>query len=113
VLGDGEVILYSAQTDNEAIAKHRSQGGRAVMRQGDQLLLASPNQSHACLQLQGAATQRLLQSLQSPQQGRAQSLSEAQALQALMAAVAAAWALGVAPELVNAGLETFATKVQA
>jgi cyanophycin synthetase len=112
-LCDGEVILYSAQTDNEAIAKHRSQGGRAVMRQGDQLLLASPNQSHACLQLQGAATQRLLQSLQSPQQGRAQSLSEAQALQALMAAVAAAWALGVAPELVNAGLETFATKVQA
>jgi len=78
-----------------------------VLRQGDQLMLASPQQSHGCLHLQGAATQRLLQSL------HAQGLNEAQALQALMAAVAAAWALGVAPELVNAGLETFATKVQA
>ena len=107
-LCDGEVILYSTQADNAAVASHRHQGGRAVIRQGDQLLLASQNQSHACVQLQGAATQRLLQSLQ-----QSQGLSEAHALQALMAAVAAAWALGVAPELVNAGLETFATSVPA
>ena len=107
-LCDGEVVLYSAQADNAAVASHRSQGGRAVMRQGDQLMLAAQNQSHACVQLQGGAAQRLLQSLQ-----HAQGLSEPQALQALMAAVAAAWALGVAPELVNAGLETFATTVAA
>jgi cyanophycin synthetase len=107
-LCDGEVILYSAQPDNAAVAAHRNQGGRAVMRQGDQLLLASQNQSHACAQLQGAAAQRLLQSLQ-----QTQGLSETHALHALMAAVAAAWALGVAPELVNAGLETFATTVAA
>ncbi len=103
-LCDGEVILYSSAQDNPVVAEHRAKGGRAVLRQGDQIVLAAQAQSQASVQLKGSAAKRLLQALQ-----EAKGLDEAQALQALLAAVAAAWAMGVTPELINAGLETFAT----
>jgi UDP-N-acetylmuramyl pentapeptide synthase len=60
------------------------------------------------LDLESPAAQRLLLTWQ----GR-HGLSLEQATQCLMAAVAASWAMGVTPELIHAGLETFVTTQQA
>jgi cyanophycin synthetase len=107
-LCDGQVILYSNQADQPDVLNHVQQGGSAVVRQGDQVILLSPQQHLPALDLESATAQRLLLTWQ----GR-HGLTIAQATQCLMAAVAASWAMGVTPELIHAGLETFVTTQQA
>ncbi len=88
-LCDGEVIFYGLNPDNEAIAQHRKVGKRAVFVQNDHIVLA---------QGQDRVTQIALKSLPP---------SKANKPEMVMAAVAAAWALDIAPELIAAGLRTF------
>ncbi|MEO8250563.1 MAG: cyanophycin synthetase, partial [Burkholderiales bacterium] len=92
-LCDGEVILYAADSQLAAIAEHRAAGGRAVVLRDGRVLLAT-----------GASETPLgeLGSLMFRHRSRGEL-----AVRALLASVAAAWALGIAPDLIVAGIETF------
>lgn len=97
-LCDGEVILYTLTADAPALVEHLAQERRAVFLRDGQVVLATGSErarevQPACVEL-SCITQ----------------IIGAQAnfrLENILAAVAAAWALGVAPELICAGVATF------
>jgi cyanophycin synthetase len=88
-LCDGKVIFYGLDAHGATIAQHRAAGERVVFLQEQQIVLAQGTQEVAVLPLA--------------------SLNPAKASKPdmVMAAVAAAWALNIAPELIGAGLRTF------
>ena len=93
-LCDGEVIFYSRSSEAAALVAHRHGGGRAVVeREGKALLLSDQGE-----QL-GANIDPLLQ--------RFADAGQPCEAPAVLAAVAAAWALGISPELISAGLDNF------
>ena len=96
-LCDGEVVFYEAGAPGATIASHREAGGRAVFVQGGRIVLARGTCETALGDGDGERVARI---------GVA-----AGALAVLPAAVAAAWALGIAPELIAAGIETFEFKL--
>ncbi|MEC5384162.1 cyanophycin synthetase [Uliginosibacterium sp. H3] len=82
---DGEVIFYSADDKPDVIAAHLASDGRAVvLREG------------AIVLLKGQTAHRLAAKPMTP-------------ASATLAAVAAAWALGLAPDLINTGIDSFET----
>jgi cyanophycin synthetase len=85
-LCDGEVMLFGATADIPALAQHRAAGGRTVFADAGQLLLAT-----------GSDETRLV-SIPFSYSG--------QRLESLLAAVGAAWALGLPAEMIRAGLAT-------
>ena len=93
-LCDGEVIFYALNAEAPALVAHRHGGGRAVLLQGGQALLVSDQG-----EVNGANVDSLLARFATAQQP-----CEAGAV---LAAVGAAWALGISPELIAAGLDTF------
>jgi cyanophycin synthetase len=96
-LCDGEVILYAQDPALPVLAAHRGQGargGRAVFLRGDRVVLAT-----------GSAETRLA-SLERLARWHGAS-SAATDAPVLLAAVATAWALGIPPDLIIAGIETF------
>jgi cyanophycin synthetase len=92
-LCDGEVIYFGIDPDQPAIAEHRAQGKRAVVVREGNVLLAT-----------GADEVPLARLADIPltDGGRA-SLQ----VENVLAAVAAAWALGISTELMRTGVETF------
>jgi cyanophycin synthetase len=100
-LCDGEVILYEPDHDHPALVAHRAQGGRTVSVQGHHVLLTHNGHLPVhCADLHGAAARRLT--------GRVGDQPvPAASVRSLLASVAVAWALGVSPQLIEAGLETF------
>lgn len=91
-LCDGEVLFYSLAGDNPLVAAHRAEkDGRAVFVRDGQVVLAT------------GAKERVL--------GRLSNLSLAGGTQpdtaALLAAIAAAWAMDITPDLIAAGIKTF------
>jgi cyanophycin synthetase len=88
-LCDGKVIFYGLDPQLEAIAAHRERGERVVFLRDSSIVLADGQEETALLPLS--------------------SLKPAKAAQpeTVLAAVAAGWALGLAPELIGAGLRTF------
>ncbi len=88
-LCDGKVIFYGMDPARDAMVQHRAAGERVVFVRDDQIVLAHGAQEIAMLPLA--------------------SLKPAKASQPemVMAAVAAAWALNIPPELIGAGLRTF------
>jgi cyanophycin synthetase len=88
-LSDGEVVLYAADASSEPLANHRETGGRAVALRDGMILLADGASTVVCGNGRGAA---LVRRLGAP---------------IVLPAVAAGWALGLAPALIAAGLETF------
>lgn len=93
-LCDGEVILYATDAHNHAVVAHCARGGRAVVLAGGQVCLMSPQNR-----------QQALPGFGSPGDWRRQHgpLPD----DALLAVVAAAWALGLAPQLIGTGLGAF------
>jgi cyanophycin synthetase len=92
-LCDGHAILYGEDPQLDTIVQHRSTGGRAVfMRQGI-VVLASGAFENTLSELSSLTLR----------QGRGTPISS----QTLLAAVAAAWALDIKPDLITAGIETF------
>ena len=88
-LCDGESILYAVDPQAALLAAHLEAGGRAVRLNG-----------------------RIAELLQGP--GPAKQVVElarwacaSTRAEAVMASIAAAWALGIAPALIRAGIETF------
>lgn len=98
-LCDGEVLFYGqrgAQGPSAAVAQHLAQGGRAALcdAQWRVHLQRGPHASaHPPIDLAGLLA-------------RHPSAERAAQAEALLAAVATAWALGLAPELITAGLDT-------
>jgi cyanophycin synthetase len=88
-LCDGKVIFYGLDAEQPAVARHRNAGERVVFVRDDQIVMAQGSQEVAQLPLT--------------------SLKPAKSSQPemVMAAVAAAWALNIPPELIGAGLRTF------
>jgi cyanophycin synthetase len=88
-LCDGQVIFYGMDPKSAPMAEHSEAGGRIVFVRDGEIVLADGPKELALLPLS--------------------SLKPAKASQPemVMAAVAAAWALNIPPELIGAGLRTF------
>jgi cyanophycin synthetase len=91
-LSDGDAILYGMDPALAAIGDHRSRGGRAVFVRQQRVVLAT------------GASEVFLPDLGKMINGHGRGQS---ATVSLLAAVAAAWALGIAPALIGAGIEAF------
>ena len=87
-LSDGAVILYA--TRPEPLADHRAEGGRAVLLRDGRIVLATGASETVCVDL---VRRRI-------------TIAPEVALPAL----ATAWAMGINPELMAAGLETFGAR---
>ena len=88
---DGEAILYAADPQTPALVAHRgagARGGRTVYLQNGRPVLAT-----------GSAETRLAPLSRLVRGGMAD--------ETLLAVIAAAWALDIAPDLIIAGIETF------
>jgi hypothetical protein len=83
-LCDGEVIFYGVDEQLAAIAAHRKEGKRVVFQRADCIVMADGSTEVASL-----------------------PLSPLVPPEAVLAAIAAGWALGLTPELIGAGLRTF------
>ncbi len=90
-LCDGEVIYFATNAKLLVIEQHLAQGGRAVLHDDGCLMLAT-----------GANQIHLAQSDDLPM-----LMIDHIAVENLLAAVAGAWALGIAPHLLSAGIKTF------
>ncbi|UUZ67266.1 cyanophycin synthetase [Polaromonas sp. P2-4] len=94
-LCDGEVIFYSTDPQAAAIAAHRSKGGRALYVRQDQVLLAT------------GATEAFLPGLGKLADWREKHERRGLSEETLLAAIGAAWALGIPLNLIGAGMEAF------
>lgn len=92
-LCDGEVIYFAIDADLPVLTAHRAQGGRAVFVRGGQLVLAS-----------GTDESPLLPLAEIPYLAGDHAGDR---LNCVLAAVSAAWALGIALHVIRTGAETF------
>ena len=91
-LCDGDVVLYAADEALPALLAHRSGDRRAVFARNGWIMLAKGAQVVPCVEIA-----RVERARKHP----------APVLDHLLAAVAAAWSLGIGAELIAAGLETY------
>jgi cyanophycin synthetase len=90
---DGEVTLFSTQANHASLVDHVSNGQRAVFIDHGQLILA-----------QGSLRTNLCTIASIP---IAHTGSHPTGLTSILAAAATAWALGISPPLIEAGLIAF------
>ncbi|MYN18896.1 cyanophycin synthetase [Rugamonas sp. FT107W] len=83
-LCDGDVMFYGVDEHLAAIAAHRQDGKRVVFQRAERIVLAQGHEDVASL-----------------------PLSPLVPPEAVLAAIAAGWALGLTPDLIGAGLRTF------
>lgn len=95
-LCDGEVIFFARDAELPVVVEHLKQGGRAVLLDGNGIALAT-----------GAESLMLTKLTAIPLLGADRYSAQ---LEHVLAAVGAAWALGISSELIRAGIETFAVK---
>jgi cyanophycin synthetase len=95
-LCDGEVILYAADPQAPALAAHLAGGHRGASVRGERIVLLRGATHTPCADL--AAFRRRMAPT---------GLPDNAATDVLLAAVAAAWALDLPPDLITAGVETF------
>ncbi|MEY4757459.1 MAG: cyanophycin synthetase [Pseudomonadota bacterium] len=88
-LCDGDCILYACDESLETIRQQREQGGRAVFTRGLNVVLAQGKQETVLTEPACPATPTPL------------------ATPSMLAGTAAAWAMGIAPALISAGIRTF------
>ena len=93
-LSDGDVVLYAEDGTLPALAAHRAKGGRVVFVRGGQVVLAEGQaefvqRHYAALDAAGSPLQ----------------------MAHVLPAAGAVWSLGLALELIGAGVETFADSI--
>ena len=99
-LCDGEVLLYAIEGADglpAALTEHTAQGGRAAVLRDGRVQLLSTQADLPGLDIAGLLARH----------GQTGATADAGLHEALLAAVAAAWAFGISPDLIAAGLETF------
>ena len=92
---DGQVVLYSLDADSSSVAAHRARKGRAVLARGNDIVLAT------------GGDETVLLSLSAPDFSSLASDLPADVRPHVLAAVGAAWALGVPTSLMRGGLLRF------
>jgi cyanophycin synthetase len=92
-LCDGEVIYFALDPVLAAIAEHREQGKRAVIVRHEQIVLACGNEEVPLASLKNIPLS---------EGGRAKPQVEN-----VLAAIGAAWALDISPDVMRTGIETF------
>ena len=98
-LCDGSVVLYAQDPGLATIVQHRAENnGRAVVLKNGRVVLATGNAEH------------VLGALGDLTFGRNAVVPDTDAL---LAAVATAWALDIAPDLIGAGIKTFEPELNA
>ena len=98
-LCDGSVVLYAQDPGLATVAQHRAENnGRAVVLKNGRVVLATGNAEH------------VLGALGDLTFGRNAVVPDTDAL---LAAVATAWALDIAPDLIGAGIKTFEPELNA
>ena len=93
-LCDGAVMFFALTPDEPVLVAHRGGNGRVVFLRDGQIVLAADSEETVAGEL-GAI-------------GYADAQREPHAVAALLAAVAAAWALGMKADLIRVGIESFA-----
>jgi cyanophycin synthetase len=88
-LCDGQVIFYGMDPFQPVLSDHCKSGGRVAFVRNDQIVLAHGTEEIAVFPMNTLAPAKASQP------------------EMVMAAVAAAWALNISPELIGAGLRTF------
>jgi cyanophycin synthetase len=88
-LCDGKVIFYGVDPQLTAIRSHRAKGERAVFLRDKHAVLAQGETEFASIPLTSFKSSKTAEP------------------DSVLAVVAAAWALGIGPELIEAGLKTF------
>jgi cyanophycin synthetase len=91
-LCDGKVIYYGLDGTSDLIVKHRQQGNRAVFLRDDNIILGMENDEINLLQLSTLKPEKTEQPL------------------AIMAAIAATWALDIPVDVITAAIRTFDSK---
>lgn len=94
-LCDGDVIFFSVDADAGVLDAHRENGGRAVFVRNGRMILASGREENVLADLTRVPL--------------AAGAKDSFGLESVMAAVGAAWALGINPELIRTGIESFQT----
>ncbi len=92
-LCDGSVILFAQDPEIHAITEHRAQGGRAVFVRYGRLVMATGKDELTLVEM---ASIPLLN-----------TGTDAFQVDNVLAAIGAAWALGLSQELIRTGIETF------
>lgn len=92
-LCDGEVIFFGTRPDVPAIADHLAQGKRAVLVREGYIALAAGSEEVRLVEVSDIML--------------AEGGSAGLQIENVLAAAGAAWALGLPPELIRAGIETF------
>ncbi|OIR02469.1 cyanophycin synthetase [mine drainage metagenome] len=95
-LCDGEVIFFARDAALPVVEVHLAQSGRAVLLEADCVVLVTGSEKISLTKL---ASIPLLN-----------DDSEGAQLEYVLAAIGAVWALGISPELIRAGIETFSVK---
>ena len=98
-LCDGEVILYGLAADVPAIEHHLHEQGRAVYMKHGHVVLAEGSRERVLSDLGDIRAREAAAFPMTPE--------------AMLAAVATAWALDISPDLISAGIETFDPEPQA
>jgi cyanophycin synthetase len=93
-LCDGRVIFYALSPEHPTLLAHRAKGNQVVCLRENCIVLAHGTQERPLLGLDSLKPTKAAQP------------------EMVMAAVAAAWALSISPELIAAGLRTFESKPQ-
>ena len=96
-LCDGEIILFADDPDLAAISAHQKHGGRAVFVRHGHIMLADHQGETKLVSLEDVP---LCQ--ESGENGQPAAQTEN-----VLAAVAAAWALGLSHDVMRIGIETF------
>ena len=100
-LCDGEVVFYARRRAAAALAAHQAAGGKAVLVRQGRVVLASGSRAHRAVPGLDAA-------------GQPGALTHAGvASRPCWPRSPPAWALGMPPDLIGAGLETFEADLQA
>ena len=97
-LSDGEVVYYAKAHDNAALQAHLQTGGRGVFCKDGHVTLARGDQETQLFHLDLELIARLLK--------------DGLHISTLLAAVATAWSLDIAPLLIRAGLKNFGQQNQ-
>ncbi|MDP1527641.1 MAG: cyanophycin synthetase [Rhodocyclaceae bacterium] len=88
---DGEVIYFGADAAAPVIVAHRQKGGRAVVLRDGNIVLAAASLEAPLIEISAVP---LLQNSQ-------------EHLPGILAALGAGWALGLSPDMLRAGIETY------
>ena len=97
-LSDGEVVYYAKAPDNATVLAHLQSGGRAVYCKDGHVTLARGDQETQLFHLDLELIARLLK--------------DGLQISTLLATVATAWSLDIAPLLIRAGLKNFGQQNQ-